>query len=544
MRRWNGWGDDKIIYPLPASAAVYLANLLGPGQKLPDAALESVVASVPPTRHPADPMISDDPLDRLFHARGQSLPDWVDLRSGRIKGFPSGIAYPETEDQVNELLNYGRRNQVRIIPYGGGTSVVGHINPLADNMPSITVDLRQMAGLIDMDHNSRLATFWAGVTGPQLEKQLQQHGMTLGHFPQSFEYSTLGGWIATRSSGQQSYYYGRIEDSFAGGRLLTFDGPLDLPAFPASAAGPDLRHMVLGSEGRLGIITKATMRVRPVPEKEQFYAAFFHDWDSGMAALRDMAQAKVPVSMLRLSDAQETETTLVLSGKDRILPWANRGLRFFGYNQERCLLLYSVTGKPKGHGRLRRQISSYIRAHGGLPTGGMIGEQWRKSRFRTPYLRNTLWEQGYAIDTLETAVCWSAVNAMTNAVKEILRDGLTGDDERVLVFCHLSHVYCDGASIYFTYLFRRSADPDRTLAHWQRLKQAASEQIVAHGGTISHQHGVGIDHARFLVAEKGQAGLRLLEAACQTLDPDGLLNPGKLLADRRDGSELDLVRGR
>jgi len=544
VRRWNGWGDEKIGYPLPESAAAFLGDLIGPGQELPDAALESVVTTVPPARHPEHPLISDAPLDRLLHARGQSLPDWINLRSGLINSFPSGVAFPESEDDVQELLNYGSRNQIRIIPYGGGTSVVGHINPEPDDVPTITVDLRRMASLVDIDHNSQLATFSAGITGPQLEEQLRPHEMTLGHYPQSFEYSTLGGWIATRSSGQQSYYYGRIEDSFAGGRLLTFAGPLDLPAFPASAAGPDLRHMVLGSEGRLGILTQATMRIRPVPEKEQFYASFFHDWNSGMAAVRDMAQARLPVSMLRLSDAQETETTLVLSGQDRLLPWADRGLRLLSYGQDRCLLLYGLTGKRKEHGRQRRQISSLVRAHGGLPVGGMIGDQWRKSRFRSPYLRNTLWARGYAIDTLETAVRWSTVGPTAEAIKDTLRNGLTGESERVLVFCHLSHVYSDGASIYFTYLFRRSADPVQTLAHWQKLKEAASECIVAHGGTISHQHGVGTDHARFLVAEKGKIGLQMIESARRSLDPDCLLNPGKLLGDRSSSLESDLRRGR
>jgi alkyldihydroxyacetonephosphate synthase len=367
--------------------------------------------------------------------------------------------------------------------------------------------------------------------------------MTLGHFPQSFEYSTLGGWIATRSSGQQSYLYGRIEDSFAGGRLLTLAGLIELPAFPASAAGPDLRHLVLGSEGRLGILTQATMRVRPMPEQERFYACFFLNWESGVAAVREIAQSRLPVSMLRLSDAQETETTLFLSGQDRLLPWADRGLRLFGYGQGRCLLLYGLTGKRKGHGQLRRHIAGVIRKNGGLPVGGMIGEQWRKSRFRSPYLRNSLWERGYAIDTLETAVRWSNVELTARDVKETLRNCLAEDDERTLVFCHLSHVYGDGASIYFTYLFRRSSDPDEIRNRWRQLKQAASERIVTHGGTISHQHGVGIDHARFLAAEKGQVGLQLLETVSRSLDPDGILNPGKLLGIPPYKYEPDNIQG-
>ena len=245
--------------------------------------------------------------------------------------------------------------------------------------------------------------------------------------------------------------------------------------------------------------------------------------------MREIAQAGLPASMLRLSDARETETTLALSGQDRLLPWAERGLGFLGYGPGRCLLIYGLTGASGGHGRKRRQLARVMRTHGGLPAGGLIGEQWRKSRFRSPYLRNTLWEEGYAIDTLETAIRWSAVLLTAGRVKDVLRDGLIEDAERVLVFCHLSHVYADGASIYFTYLFRRAADPEQTRDRWRRLKGAASEAIVEQGGTISHQHGVGVDHAGYLVAEKGATGLRALEAMRRSLDPDGLMNPGKLL---------------
>lgn len=534
MRRWNGWGDEEVNYPLPESAAHYLAQLIGTGEKLADASLDSVIAGMPPSRLGRHPLLNMDPLERLGHARGQSLPDWIALRSGRIGVFPDAVSYPASAEQVQALLRYATQNDVRLIPYGGGTSVVGHINPLPDSGPVISVDMRSMAGLLDLDRTSQLATFGAGVTGPDLEDQLRPHGFTLGHFPQSFEYSTLGGWIATRSSGQQSYYYGRIEDLFAGGHVETPEGAVDLLPLPASAAGPDLRHLILGSEGRYGFITQATVRVRPLPEREGFYACFFRDWESGAAAVRTMVQAGLLVSMLRLSDAQETETTLALSGRDRLLPWADQGLRLLGYGPQRCMLLYGVTGHRYQAGKTRRRLSAIARANGGLPVGGMIGEQWRKSRFRSPYLRNTLWERGYAIDTLETAIRWSSVLPTAAKIKEAIGDGLADLDERVLVFCHLSHVYENGASIYVTYLFRRAADPDETQRRWQQLKDGASKVIVAQGGTISHQHGVGADHAPYLAAEKGQLGLQLMQTIGLSLDPNGLLNPGKLISEGSD----------
>jgi alkyldihydroxyacetonephosphate synthase len=539
MRRWNGWGDEATIHPLPDSAARYLAALVGEGLSIPDAPFEAVLVSVPASRLPGQmgqtqglPLqIITDPVERLRHARGQSLPDWIALRSGRISAFPDGVTYPASIEDVRALLDFARRTGTRLIPYGGGTSVVGHINPRPGDAPTLTVDLSRLKRLTKLDEASRLATFEAGVSGPDLESQLRARGYTLGHYPQSFELSTLGGWIATRSSGQQSYHYGRIEDLFAGGHVETPIGPLELPPLPASAAGPDVRQIILGSEGRFGIITHATVRVRRLPEAESFHAVFFHDWDAGAAAVKEIAQAGVPVSMLRLSDAQETESTLMLSGRDRLVAWADQGLRLAGYGPERCLLLFGVTGGRGATERARQRVAEIARAHGGLLAGTAIGEIWRKTRFRTPYLRNTLWERGYALDTLETAVPWSAVMPTAAALKGALHDGLAEAGESGLIFAHLSHVYADGASIYVTYLFRRAADPAETQSRWQTLKAAASRVVVAHGGTISHQHGVGVDHAPYLVAEKGEVGMKLLEAARRALDPKGLLNPGKLFPD-------------
>ena len=533
MRRWNGWGEDTITYPLPETAVQYLETLVGAGLRLDDVSLERVLANIPAARLSPYPHLSTDPEDRLRHARGQSLPDWIALRSGRVGVFPDGVAYPACDEDVRALLDYARRTGTRLIPYGGGTSVVGHINPLPGGAPVLTLDLSRLNRLLDLDETSQLATFEAGITGPEIEKLLNARGYTLGHYPQSFEYSTLGGWIATRSSGQQSYYYGRIENLFAGGHMETPLGALDLPPHPASATGPDLCQMILGSEGRLGLITRAIVRVRLLPEEESFHAFFFHNWESGAAAVREIAQAGLKLSMLRLSNALETTTTLALSGKESLVEWAKRGLYFLRYDEGRCLLITGFTAEKKDKAA-REQFAAareVIRAHGGLWTGTPIGKMWKKSRFLTPYLRNTLWERGYALDTLETAVPWSSVLPTAEETQKVIREGLAEIGERALVFAHLSHVYKDGAGIYVTYLYRRADDPDETLRRWQVLKGAASRVIVAHGGTISHQHGVGLDHAPYLTAEKCVLGMQLLEAARRTFDPQSMLNPGKLLED-------------
>jgi len=529
MKRWNGWGNVETDYFVPESARNYLGNFLGELVASPDAEMRDILPAVPPSRLPEHPLVKTDAETRLLHARGQSLPDWVALRSGRIPVFPDGVACPIDDEQVRMLMDFASQAGVRLIPYGGGSSVVGHINPLPCDAPVLTVDMGCMDHLLDLDESSRIATFEAGVTGPALEALLAARGYTLGHYPQSHEYSTLGGWIAARSSGQQSYHYGRIEQLFAGGRVETPRGRLELPHFPASAAGPDVKEMLLGSEGRLGIITRAGVRIRPLPAAEEFYGVFFPSWEQGVAATKAIAQAPLPVSMLRLSNPLETEVTLILSGKAWI-GQANRGLRLIGFGDARCLLVFGATGAPAHVRRTRAQVAAVCREHGGLFVGTVVGHTWEKSRFLSPYLRNTLWEIGVAVDTLETALPWSQVLPAAAAIPLSIHNAMEMCGEKVLAFAHLSHLYRDGASIYTTFLFRRPADPDELLRRWQAMKQAASLTIQQHGGTISHQHGVGLDHAPYLPAEKGPLGMDAIRAVCRSFDPDGMMNPGKLFA--------------
>ena len=534
MRRWNGWGDDGTDFPVPAGAAKKLAEWIGPGTPPADATLAVVVAQVPPSRLPEHPLVDRTAPGRARHARGQSLPDWVTLRSGRVETFPDGVAHPRNDEEVRGLINYAKGAGAQLIPYGGGTSVVGHINALPGDAPVLTVAMGHLSRLRHFDAESLLATFGAGVSGPQLETQLRAHGCTLGHFPQSFEYSTLGGWVATRSSGQQSLGYGRIDDLFAGGRLEAPAGVLDLPAtFPASAAGPDLRRIVLGSEGRLGILTEVTVRTSPLPEAERFRALFFPDFESGRQATREMIQAGLPLSMLRLSTARETETTLILAGRPWLIAALEKVLAWRGIGDEKTMLLFGASGRQGIVKKASKEALHIAGAYGGglaRIAGERFGQQWRKGRFRTPYLRNSLWRMGYAVDTLETAVAWPRVNATIEAVEGALQEALAGEGERVHAFTHLSHFYRDGSSVYTTYLFRLAADPAETLRRWRALKTAASEAILSLAGTISHQHGVGTDHAPYLAAEKGALGMGALEAVAAHFDPQGMMNPGKLLA--------------
>jgi len=466
-------------------------------------------------------------MTRLLHARGQSLPDWLALRFGRIDRLPDGVAFPESSHDLRELFAYARAVEAAIVPYGGGTSVVGHINPPAHlDRPVLTISLARMRRLLDLDEESRLATFAAGVAGPDLEAQLRTRGYTLGHFPQSFEYSTLGGWIVTRSSGQQSLRYGRIEELFAGGRLETPRGTLFIPTVPASAAGIDLRELVLGSEGRLGILTEATVRVRPLPKHESFHGWFFPNWERAETAVRALAQAALGLSMIRLANASETLTTLRLASGGRALALLERYLKLRGYNDERSLLIAGFTGDANAVRSAIASARSILGDRHGLYFGTQLGKRWQQNRFRGVYLRNTLWEHGYAVDTVETAVDWPRVGAMVSAVEHAAREAFGG--EAIHGYTHLSHVYAQGSSVYSTFIFRIAPTYEENLQRWQRLKAALSEAIVANGGTISHQHGVGTDHRPYLAAEKGALGVGAMRALFRDFDPDAMMNPGKL----------------
>jgi alkyldihydroxyacetonephosphate synthase len=529
MRRWNGWGDDTVTYPLAHHAYSYVARKIGEATPLPEATLDEVLLTVPPSRLPAHPLVITSVEDRVRHSRGQSLPDWLALKGGNIEAFPDGTAYPTTTDEVQTLLSYADKAGAHVIPYGGGTSVAGHITPEQGERPVLTVDMSRMNRLLSLDEESQLATFYAGVAGPDLEAQLRAKGYTLGHFPQSFEFSTLGGWIATRSSGQQSIRYGRIEHLFAGGLLASPMGPLEIPPFPASAAGPDLREIVLGSEGRLGIVTEATVRVTPLPERERFHIIFFPHWQAALKSVRQAVQQGIPLSMLRLGTALETETELVLAGHERIMAFLERLLRWRGLGPQKCMLIFGVTGTRAQYRSTLTNALHVFRQGKGVHAGTYGGRKWAESRFLTPYLRNTLWDEGYAVDTLETSTNWQDVNRMLEGIESVLHAEMEKEGSPAHVFTHLSHLYPQGSSIYTTVLFPTAATYEETLARWKRLKGAASSAIVKNRGTISHQHGVGIDHAPYLAAEKGTLGIAAIKTMCAAFDPRGIMNPGKLV---------------
>jgi len=443
---------------------------------------------------------------------------------------PDAVARPNGPNEVEAVLAICAATQVRVVPWGGGTSVTGGVNAVDDPRPAVVLELERLSGLNGLDEVSGLATFGPGTRGPEVEAALAPHGLMLGHYPQSWELATVGGWIVTRSSGQESLGYGRIEDMVAGLELVAPSGRLELPALPASAAGPDLRELVLGSEGRLGVVTRATLRVRPRPQGTDVIAILLEDFESGLAAVRDLVRAEIGLTMVRLSDGPETEVAMAVGlATSSYGPLVRSYLRLRGRGRGSCLLFAGAAGERERRRTVLDSALDLLDRYRPVSLGLSPGRHWLRDRFRHPYLRDGLLDLGWATDTLETAVPWARADETRTRVARAISSALLSEDERVAVLCHVSHPYRDGTSLYFTFFFRTADDLDGTLARWARIKRAASKALVSAEATISHHHGVGQWHAPWLTAETGTLGRALLGVAAGTMDPSGVLNPHVLL---------------
>ena len=529
-RRLDGWGFVGEALPPPPPLLHWLGARLGGAEPFPAFDPAAFGAPAPAALPELGCRLCREPLDRLAHARGRGLPDLVRLRSGTVARLPDAVASPGDEAELEALVAAGDRHGLTLIPWGGGTSVTGGVNPPPGAAPAVTVDLRRFSGLEDLDPVSGLATFGAGTAGPEIEAALAPEGLTLGHYPQSWELSTLGGWIATRSAGQESLGVGRIEALVAGLDLVAPAGRWRLGALPASAAGPDLRQLALGSEGRLGIITRAAVRVRPLPPCRRLEAILAPDWDAGVEVSRELVQAGVPLTLLRLSDARETEVAMRIGlGRHAWAPLVRGWLRLRGIGECACLLLLAAAGSPDAVAAAFEEARTRLRRHRAVWLGKGPGARWLADRFRHPYLRDGLLDVGYATETLETAAPWSRLDRLYRQVGAALR-GAPADGERDSpVLCHLSHPYRDGASLYFTFFFRCPRDPHEAIRRWARVKRRATGAIVDAGGTLSHHHGIGSWHAPWYAREAGDDGRRALRRVARELDPRGILNPHVLL---------------
>jgi alkyldihydroxyacetonephosphate synthase len=538
--RWWGWGEASHPPGLPAHALRFLGDTIGSGSKpTPPVALENV--EIDPISIPSDTLanlceivgsthVRDDHSDRVTHAAGKGYPDLVRLRAGRPLGAPDAVVYPGSHEQLRALLRACEQASLAVVPFGGGTSVVGGVEPLrGSHRGVIALDTSRMAAVLELDEASRLVKVQAGARARDFERWLAARGLTLGHFPQSFEYISLGGCAATRSAGQASTGYGRFERMVHGLRIATPTGQIELEAQPASAAGPGLREVVVGSEGTLGVIDELTLRVRRAPGERIYEGVFFETFDAGIAAFRGLAQSHAAPDVARLSDEPETRMSLALAGTGGLKGRAGRiylGARGYG---EGCLAILGFEGDPVEVGARRARALELVRAGGGLRVGLSAGQAWLASRFSAPYLRDELLTHGVMVETLETATPWSNVKALHRHVGAAIGEALRACGTPALVMCHVSHLYETGASLYFTFIARQQAGEE--LAQWCAAKAAASEAILDGGGTITHHHAVGRDHAPWMEREIGSDGVRALRALKAELDPANIMNPGKLLAD-------------
>lgn len=522
------WGTEQEAKPLSKSIQSLLTKVVGnttprpaPAQadvKITDSQLnakqvqelKSIVGNE---------FVSCDREQRIPRARGKSYFDLLDWRVDQVIDVPDAVVAPSTNEEVLELLQWASKSKVAVVPFGGGTSVVGGVTPLRGAFSAvISVDLTRFDAIEDVDLVSGEATLGAGMSGPQAEIALAKHGLQLGHFPQSFPYATIGGFAATRSSGQNSAGYGRFDEMVASMEVVTPKGIMTVGnAAPASAAGPDMKEIFLGSEGSFGLITKVRLKVHPIPEAKAYEAFVFSDFQSGVAAVRAVEQHKTGPTVIRLSDEIESATNLTstdaIGEQDSAAPHG-------------CLCLTMYEGTHAHVASRHEETRNLLLSMGGTSLGEAPVRKWEKGRFGAPVLRDALLDAGVLCETFETATNWSNVAELKKAITAAVTKSLGEGDSVALVLCHVSHVYANGCSLYFTILGAQDSTP---IEQWRHAKQRILEAITEHNGTITHHHAVGTDHAGFMEQEIGSLGLGTLRAIKDYLDPEGVLNPGKLL---------------
>lgn len=523
---WSRWGSAGEQQRALSQAQLELARqALGverPGE--PAVGLEQI--ELPPSRLGAaarDALTSivggehllDDHESRVVHTYGKSTPDLLRARAGQAADAPDAIVLPGSHEEVADLLCACAEHDVAVVPYGGGTSVVGGLDPLRGaHSGLISLDLRRMSRLVEVDEVSLTATLEPGLRGPEADALLAEHGLMLGHYPQSFRYATIGGFAATRSSGQASAGYGRFDAMVVGLKVATPQGTLDLGRAPASAAGPDLRQLLLGSEGALGVITQVTMRVQRIPQARRYEAWTLPDFAAGREAVRRLVQEGAQPTVLRLSDELETFVTGGQAQEAASEPAVTGSLLIAGFEGTERFV------EPR-----RAHAAAILAEQGATELGASLGEGWLEHRFDAPYLRDPMFDAGVLSETLETVTSWSRLPALYDAVKEAVTGALAGVGN-ALVWCHISHVYPSGASLYFSFAAPLGDEP---LERWRAAKHAACDAIAAHGASITHHHAVGADHLPWMHAEIGELGVEILRAVKQRVDPEGILNPGKLI---------------
>jgi alkyldihydroxyacetonephosphate synthase len=525
-RKHWGWGyeDEQPSLEELRESARYLVEHLGFGSTEPEQPIPLSEITLPPPRLRPPPALAaictTDDYERALHSYGRSYRDIVRAFRGRFDHPPDVVAHPRDETDLEATLDWAVSSGAAVIPFGGGTSVVGGVEAagLSDGRAVVTIDVKALDRVLEVDPISLAARIQAGATGPGLEEQLAQHGLTLRHFPQSFQFSTLGGWIATRAGGHFATLYTHIDDLVESVRALSPVGVWESRRLPGSGAGVSPDRMLIGSEGTLGVITEAWVRVRPRPVHRASAPVRFDEFLAGAEAVRALSQAGLYPSNCRLIDAREASVTGAGDGSHALLVL---GFESAEHDVERWMsMALECCGDHGGNWNpptQRRGAGSSADAAG----------SWREAFLRAPYLRDVFIAIGVLSETFETAITWErfpqfhehVLARATEAVRDACGDGS--------VTCRFTHVYPDGPAPYYTILApaRRGAE----LEQWAQIKHAASEAVLAAGGTITHHHAVGREHRPWYDRQRPEPFAAALRAAKRAVDPAGALNPGVLI---------------
>lgn len=480
-------------------------------------------------------IVTDDTQERLIHAYGKSFADCARMLMRHVPNPPDLIAYPRTEEDVCALLDWADGHNVAVIPFGGGSSVCGGVEAdVGDSYDGVlVVDMAAMNQILEIDKTSRAARFQAGIYGPQLEAALKPHGLTLRHFPQSFEYSTLGGWIATRGGGHYASLYTHIDDFVESTRTITPQGPLETRRLPGSGAGPSADRMMIGSEGTLGFITEAWMRLQDRPTFRASAAVSFPSMTKGAAAVRALSQSGLFPTNCRLIDAAEAQNSGAGDGSAALMVLGFESADHpLGPWMERALELVADHGGQFDAEAVKRSMAPPEPASDNSEHRQGAAGQWRNAFIRAPFYREVLVGLGVIVDTFETAITWDRFDAfykgVTNDMEDVIKR-VTGREGRVT--CRFTHIYPDGPAPYFTFQVLGAEDGNLALMleRWREIKIAANAVVTDRGGTVTHHHSVGRDHRPGYEAQTSELYRATLAAAKNRLDPKGILNPGVLI---------------
>ncbi len=542
--KWWGWGDENVTFKMKNYPGIikYIREKfkIQSLKKRPLFDLEKIEMTkkfLPETiigefkdKIGAEKCFSNK-QERVLHSFGKSYKDAVRIRSYKIKNAPDIILYPENEDDIKSIYELCSKHSIAIVPFGGGTSVVSGVEACKGSKNyCASVDLTRMDKITSIDSVSLTAKIQAGKFGPEIEKELGERGFTLGHFPQSFEFSTLGGWIAARSSGQNSILYGGIEALVSSLTIVSPGGKIKTLDVPRMACGPDFNEICLGSEGALGIITEAVVKITPAPARQLYTMYMFKDFKNSATAAQMLAQEKIPVAMLRVSDEEETEAFLAMgSGKKNPITFIigkliKKYIHSRGIDTKKCsTIMVGFEGENHEIKYLKKRVDKIFKSFSPVCLGNGPGKKWLKDRFFLPYLRDEFMDNGLMVDTLETSTTWSNLENLYSKTKNKIREVYS--DRPCVVYTHISHLYHEGASLYTTII--TTQDESDPVGQWQKMKDAVNNTICESGGAISHHHGIGIDHKNGLHWNDEQ--MKLMKSIKNELDPEGLMNPGKLI---------------